>query len=320
MTIFMLNRIETQSMKIKKSRPKSSPHSFFAVISDIHANIDALDAVLADVEQWQCRGILCLGDIVGYGPEPATCVQRVMDVCAVSVFGNHEAMLFLADQFPTEELGEVVGDPLALAVRQLSEEQMKWLRGLPITTDLDPMMLSHAALNDIGNFLYIDDSDGAKAHFAAQTTHVSFQGHSHVPVIWEEKKGKVACFDPTDKPVRLDEAARYAVNVGSVGQPRDGDPRACYALYDYQNRILLHRRVQYDINAAQARFKKTKLPAVNASRNAVREFLKWQNHNMLTANEINHNIWCTFDFHSGRKSGCDKNPDLPPTFSRHFRN
>jgi len=242
------------------------PPAFFALISDIHANIDALDAVLSDIEQWPCRGILCLGDIVGYGPEPAACVQRVMDTCAVSVFGNHEAMLFIADQFPMDELGEYVGDPITLAFEQVSEEQMTWLRALPIAADLDPMTLTHAALNAPGNFHYIHDEDEAKAHFAIQTTFVSFQGHTHVPVIWEEKGGKVSCFEPVDKPVCLEEGSRYAINVGSVGQPRDDDPRACYALYDYQNRLLLHRRVEYDIARAQARFKKTNLPAHNARR------------------------------------------------------
>ena len=246
---------------------KSKPPAFFAIISDIHANIDALDAVLADIERWPCRGILCLGDIVGYGPEPAACVQRVIDTCAVSVFGNHEAMLFLADQFPMDELRSTVGDPITLAFEQVSEDQMKWLRNLPISADLDPMTLSHAALNAPGNFHYIDDVDSAKAHFAVQTTFVSFQGHTHVPVIWEEgPAGEVVCFTTSDKPLLLNARNRYAVNVGSVGQPRDGDPRACYALYDYQSRLLLHRRVEYDISRARTRFKKANLPAFNAGR------------------------------------------------------
>ena len=246
--------------------PKTKSPAFFAIISDIHSNIDALEAVLADIGQWPCRGILCLGDIVGYGPEPAACVQRVMDTCAVSVLGNHEAMLFLAGQFSPDELGASVGDPIALAFKQVSGEQMKWLRGLPITADLDPIMLSHASLHEPPCFHYIHDKDEAKSHFAAQKTFVSFHGHTHVPVIWEEKGGEISCFEPVDKPVRLDEDSRYAINVGSVGQPRDNDPRASYALYDYQNRLLLHRRVEYDIKRAQARFKKAKLPARNASR------------------------------------------------------
>ena len=246
--------------------PETKKPSFFALISDIHSNVDALEAVLADIEQWPCRGILCLGDIVGYGPEPAACVQRVMDKCAISVIGNHEAMLFLADQFPPEELGASVGDPIALAFKQVSGEQMKWLRGLPIAADLDPMMLSHSSLHEPPCFHYIHDTGEAKAHFAAQTTFVSFHGHTHVPVIWEENGDKISCFKPGDNPVRLDEGNRYVINVGSVGQPRDNDPRAGYALYDYQNRLLVHRRVEYDIDRAQARFKKVKLPARNASR------------------------------------------------------
>ena len=87
-----------------------------------------------------------------------------------------------------------------------------------------------------------------------------------MPVIGEEKDGEPAGFAPPVKPVKLDEKSRYAVNVGSVGQPRDDDPRACYALYDYRSRLLLHRRVEYDIARAQERFKKAKLPARNASR------------------------------------------------------
>lgn len=171
-----------------------------------------------------------------------------------------------ADQFSPEEFGASVGDPITLAFKQVSGEQMKWLRGLPITADLDPMMLSHSSLHEPPHFHYIHDKDEAKAHFAAQSTFISFQGHTHAPVIWEEQGGKIACFKPVEKPVRLDEGNHYAINVGSVGQPRDNDPRAGYALYDYQNRLLLHRRVEYDIARAQARFKKAKLPARNASR------------------------------------------------------
>ncbi len=246
---------------------KANPPAFFAIISDIHANIDALDAVLADIAHWPCRGILCLGDIVGYGPEPAACVQRVIDTCAVSVLGNHEAMLFLADEFPADEMRPSVGDPLVLAAGQLSGKQMKWLQSLPISAGLDPMTLSHAALNAPGSFHYVDDEDSAKAHFAVQTTFVSFQGHTHVPAIWEETRdGCIACYNPPDKPVQLEEGDRYAINVGSVGQPRDDDPRASYVLYDYERRILLHRRVEYDIARAQARFKTTNLPAHNARR------------------------------------------------------
>ena len=240
--------------------------SFFAVISDIHGNIDALDAVISDIGQWPVRGIFCLGDIVGYGTESAACVQKVMEVSAVSLIGNHEAMLFLAEQFPPEEFGASVGDPLALAYRQINDVQLRWLKSLPIVVEVQPITLCHASLDEPAAFHYIHVPEEAEANFASQTTFVSFHGHTHVPATWEKKIGKVSCFNPADTPVSLDEEGRYAINVGSVGQPRDGDTRSSYALYDYENHLLLHRRVEYDVNKAQARFKKTRLPAFNASR------------------------------------------------------
>ena len=253
--------------KSTSSAPKSQPR-FFAIFSDIHANIDALDAVLADIRDFPVRGILCLGDIVGYGPEPAACVKRVMDLCSVTVLGNHEAMLLLADKILDEDWEVPVRKPLQIAKEQVSKSELGWLRDLPITVDLDPITLSHASLNDPTEFNYIYETTEVEAHFAAQTTFIGFNGHTHVPGIWEENPETfgVRCLTPGDQPVRLDPLKRYCVNVGSVGQPRDGDSRASYALYDYEQHLLLMRRVKYDLKKAQARFKKAGLPAHNASR------------------------------------------------------
>jgi diadenosine tetraphosphatase ApaH/serine/threonine PP2A family protein phosphatase len=245
--------------------PKSL-NSFFAIFSDVHANIDALTALLADIEQFPVRGIFCLGDTVGYGPEPAMCVQRVMDTCAISVLGNHEAMLSIADKIADEDWDISIRQPLQLANEQLSKAQKSWLRGQPITADVDPITLSHASLNEPPEFHYIHDDADAESHFAAQSTFISFNGHSHVPAIWEEDEHTRLCLKPSEKPTRLDAKKRYTVNVGSVGQPRDDDHRASYALYDYEKRLLIHRRVPYDIARAQERFEKAGLPAYNARR------------------------------------------------------
>lgn len=240
--------------------------SFYAIISDIHGNIDALEAVLTDIEDWPVRGILCLGDIVGYGPEPAACVQRIMESCVLTVSGNHEAMLFLAGQSPAVEFGASVGEPIAMALRQLNDEQMTWIGDLPVSADLPQVTLSHSSLHEPQQFHYIHSTEEAKAHFAARKSSVSFQGHTHVPVIWESKNNQISCFTTAENLVRLAETSRYAINVGSVGQPRDGDPRAGYALYDDDSHLLLHRRVEYNIARAQSRFKKAKLPERNSTR------------------------------------------------------
>lgn len=242
--------------------------SFFAIFSDIHANIDAFSAVLADTDQFPVRGMFCLGDIVGYGPEPALCVQRVMDTCAITVLGNHEAMLFLAEEILDEDWDITVGKPILLARDQLSKKQNDWLHSHSLTAVVDPITLSHASLGDPADFHYIHTPEEAAAHFKAQTTFISFNGHTHVPEIWEQDaaSGSLTAYKPSKTAVRLDPKNRYSVNVGSVGQPRDDDPRACYALYDFEQRLLVHRRVPYDIARARARFKKAGLPARNSER------------------------------------------------------
>ena len=241
--------------------------SFLAIFSDIHGNIDALSAVLADTDQYPVRGMLCLGDIVGYGPEPASCVQRVMDTCAITVLGNHEAMLFLAEKILDEDWDITISEPIRLARDQLSKKQSEWLRSQSFRADVDPLTLSHASLHQPPEFHYIYTLEEAAAHFGEQPTFISFNGHTHVPAIWEETTpSNCQAFHPTDQPVRLDPAKRYSINVGSVGQPRDEDPRASYMLYDFENRILLPRRVPYDLPRARARFKKAGLPQRNASR------------------------------------------------------
>ena len=247
--------------------PKSQD-SFFAIFSDIHANIDALTAVLADIDQFSVKGMFCLGDIVGYGPEPATCVQRVIDTCAITVIGNHEAMLFLTEKIPDEDWDISIRQPLQLANDQLTQPQKSWLHNQPITADVDPITLSHASLHEPPEFHYIIDNSEAQAHFAAQSTFISFNGHTHIPCIWEEDPKTFACHQikTSEKTTHLNAKKRYTVNVGSVGQPRDDDPRASYFLYDFEQRLLIHRRVPYDIARAQARFKKAGLPVRNGSR------------------------------------------------------
>ena len=254
--------------KTPKKPTSTSKHNFFAIISDIHANIDALEAVMEDMKQYPAAAILCLGDIVGYGPEPGACVKRIKEAASVTVMGNHEAMLLLADKILDEDWEVSVRHPLRIAQEQVGRSELGWLKDLPITADLDPITLSHASLNEPPEFHYIYETTEAEAHFAAQSTYISFNGHTHVPAIWEENPETFGCrcLTPGEKPVRLDASKRYTVNVGSVGQSRDGDPRASYALYDYEQRILLMRRVSYDIRKARVRFKKAGLPVHNASR------------------------------------------------------
>lgn len=241
--------------------------STFAILSDIHGNIDALDAVLADMESLGVGGLVCLGDIVGYGAEPGACVRAIRERCIVSVLGNHEAMfLFCADD-PERDLGRIIGKPLALARQQLTADEATWLETLPLIADLEACELVHSSLHEPQEFHYIFTHDEASAHFAVQKRPVSFHGHSHLPCIWElGERHRVQCFKAPEEPAVFEPGLRYAVNVGSVGQPRDSDPRASYAIYDLHERSILIRRVPYDIGKAQDRIRKARLAASSSRR------------------------------------------------------
>jgi predicted phosphodiesterase len=169
---------------------QKSQNSFYAIFIDIHANIDAFSAVLADTDQFPVRGMFCLGDIVGdivgYSPEPGSCIQCVIDTCAITVLGNHEAMLFLAEEILDEDWDITVGKPILLARDQLSKKQSDCLHSHTLTAVADPLALSHASLSDPANFHCIHTPEEASAHFKAQTTFISFNGHTHVPEIWEQ--------------------------------------------------------------------------------------------------------------------------------------
>ena len=241
---------------------------WIAVVSDIHGNIDALEAVWEDMAGYAVEKVFCLGDIVGYGPEPAECVQSIINLCDASVLGNHEAMFSLSQQILEEDWEAAIGRPLQLANEQLNQDQRIWLANLPMSKKSGSKILCHASLHEPTEFHYIEDNNSATAHFSHQNTFVSFHGHTHVPVIWEyaQKKSECLLHWSSENPIKLKKQKRYAINCGSVGQPRDGDPRASYLLYNQADGIALHRRVAYDITRAVARFKKAGIPEDNSSR------------------------------------------------------
>lgn len=252
---------------LKETPDGSGELKFFALLSDVHANIDALEAVMADLAGRSLRGIVCLGDVVGYGADPGACVRAVMERCEAVVVGNHETIFRHLEMFPDEELPPTIGAPLEVALAQLGEAEKQWVKELPLVMKSGVMTWSHSSLDNPGDFHYILGRPEARAHFARQETAVSFQGHTHVPVIWEcDAAGKIRVFQPTESPVRLDPACRYAINVGSVGQPRDGDARACYVLFDPERFVVQFCRVAYDIKRAQERIRTAGLPKRNAER------------------------------------------------------
>lgn len=237
-----------------------------AFISDIHGNLAALEAVFQDIERNKIETIVCLGDIIGYGPDPAACVKKVSERCLISVMGNHEAMLVYAGLDRLEGMPDGVVLPLRLASEQLSAEQFTWLQQMPLVAGLDPVTAVHGRLDDPEKFEYLFSQKDAEKNFEVQKNPVCVQGHSHVPVLWEKSERGTFCYSQALEPVRLSSRSKYVVNVGSVGQPRDGNPEACYLIYDVSERGIHHRRIAYDIGVTQQKMREAGLPEGNARR------------------------------------------------------
>ena len=236
----------------------------YAVLGDIHANIDALNAVLDDARAQGVTHFVCVGDIVGYNAAPAACIRAVRDELGCPcVRGNHDHYVSdpgtnLADFHPS------AAQVVEWTRSQLAADEVQWLHDLPLQKPVMGFMLVHATLDKPDHWGYVFENQQAEANFSYQYTPLCFHGHTHVPIIYSNEPGGVVHYQPRDFTLELGQ--RLFINVGSVGQPRDGDPRASYVVYDMAARQVRFRRVAYDVQAAMARNRLAGLPEKCASR------------------------------------------------------
>jgi predicted phosphodiesterase len=244
----------------------------FLILSDIHANVDAFDAVLAATPANTWDRALVLGDLVGYGAEPNGVIERVLALDPLVVIrGNHDkAACRLADASDFNHIARVAAMWTAEA---LSPENRMYLERLPPgprSID-DTVEICHGAPFDEDHYVF-DVQDASRALDSAARP-VCLFGHTHLPVVYRrdgvEDAGFIPRVDNHTVEVALDDDARYLVNPGSVGQPRDGDPRAAFAIFDTSNRVLTLRRVEYPVVAAQRRIFDAGLPPSLAHRLAL---------------------------------------------------
>lgn len=238
----------------------------FALISDIHSNVEALDAVLRDIADAGIGRVLCLGDIVGYGPGARDCVLRVREEGFACLLGNHDDAA--ADpRARLSDFHEAAAAGIRIARARLSGEEKAWLLALPKAVSISGMQFSHASLAETeeDEWPYVLNPFDAALHFGAQVAPLAFCGHTHTPAVWIEVSPQEIGHVAGSGIMRLPEKERCLVNVGSVGQPRDGDPRACYVIVR-ESRLVEFRRVEYDIEAAAEKILKAGLPRHNAER------------------------------------------------------
>ena len=223
--------------------------------------------MLADAAGEGALSVLCLGDLVGYGADPVACVETVGERASAMVAGNHEhGALGLLDLRWF--------NPSARAAAQWTGEQLDdghrgFLTDLPLIRTIEDATLVHASPRSPEEWDYLVSEEDGLQVFGDFETRLCFIGHSHLPGVWSVGSGGPDHNGRLDRPeaqVRLDDGRRYLVNVGSVGQPRDRDPRACYAIWDREARSVTIRRVVYDHRAAAAKILAAGLPRALADR------------------------------------------------------
>ncbi len=236
-------------------------------MSDIHGNHEALSAVLADADREGARGTLCLGDVVGYGADPEPCADLLGERGAMIVAGNHEhgalGLMSLRWFNPAARAAAV------WTGKRLPEALRVSLSSLPLSLVVEDATVVHASPRRPGEWEYVVTAQDGFEVFGDFGTPLCFLGHTHRPGIWAIGSGGSEHRDrfpawPVE--ITLEEGSRYLINVGSVGQPRDGDPRAGYAVWDLDARTVTLRRVPYDHRSAAARIRAAGLPRVLASR------------------------------------------------------
>jgi diadenosine tetraphosphatase ApaH/serine/threonine PP2A family protein phosphatase len=233
-----------------------------AVVSDVHANLEALDAVLADQREMGAERLWCLGDIVGYGADPDLVVARLTGAGVLSVAGNHDRAA--CGQIRLGYFNAAAAAAAVWTAETIRPETRAWLEALPLEVVESGVRMVHSSPSNPPAWRYVLSVAEAEGEFHAFQEALCLIGHSHFPGAFE-LDGDGVRYSRADL-VDLDPECRYLVNVGSVGQPRDGDPRACYLLYDDEARRLMHRRVAYDIGEAQRKIRSAGLPAFLADR------------------------------------------------------
>ena len=236
----------------------------YAVLGDIHANLHALEAVIEDARSFSCSEFHLLGDVVGYGAFPAECVSIARDLPGSCVLGNHDEAASGGKSL--EGFSEVARISLKWTRDSLSTDQKTWLGALRLQRQIRRTTFVHATLYSPLGWGYVREVADAEMSLALQRTPLCFIGHTHVPRAFAQGTGEMLLFEPPDQGVRLPREPKYLVNAGSVGQPRDGDPRAAYMIHDEERDGLWLRRVDYDIEAAAAAILAAGLPEKLAAR------------------------------------------------------
>ena len=231
----------------------------YAIIADIHANLAAFKAVLKDIERHgEVDEFWCLGDIVGYGPDPGQCLELLRRLRYVCVVGNHD--LVAIGRLDLASFNPDAAAAIRWTAQQLDLQDVQYLEGLPSVIKRDGFTLVHGSPRE-PVWEYLVSISSARENFAYFESPFCLVGHSHVPLVFRQAEDGICSYIPFSTDIgQVLGRRRLIINPGGIGQPRDGDPRASYAIYDSDAGVVRLYRVAYDINATQLKMMKQNLP------------------------------------------------------------
>ena len=229
----------------------------YAILSDIHGNLEALQAVLAEALLHGVGRYICLGDIVGYGANPDECLEKLRALDPVVVLGNHDAAV--CGRADLDIFMPLAYQAIIWTMDRLSPAGKEYLSTLPLVRKIDGFTIVHSNLSSPADWRYIQSPGDSYSTFDHMAGQVCFFGHSHRPGIYQ-KIGRRVDLVPESE-IRLAPDSQYLVNAGSVGQPRDRDPRASFGVYDEEEGKIVIVRVDYPVKKAQRKILAAGLPA-----------------------------------------------------------
>jgi predicted phosphodiesterase len=233
----------------------------FAIFGDIHANLEALETVLADAKEQGCTHYVCIGDVVGYNANPHECAEIVRALECPVVKGNHDEQA--SSTTSLEGFNPLAEEALTWTRQNLTQEDIDWLAALKLVRQVRDFTVVHATLDTPHKWGYVFNQLDAAASFSYQHTAVCFYGHTHAPRAFI-RDGTV--FSLPLETLKFEMGKKYFVNVGSVGQPRDGDWRAAYVIYHVDRNFIELRRLEYDIERTASKIVEAGLPRRLAER------------------------------------------------------
>ncbi|OGX06453.1 MAG: hypothetical protein A3G87_00870 [Omnitrophica bacterium RIFCSPLOWO2_12_FULL_50_11] len=236
----------------------------YAIISDVHSNLEALERVLSEIKKANIDQVICLGDVVGYGANPSECLMLVREVAAQIIMGNHDQAI--EDAALRNDFTPWAKEAIEWTASVLDEEDKRVIRDFPrIVIDRKAKITwTHGSVHEPGEFHYLFSSADAQPTFRALETDFCFFGHTHIPSLFTVRSG-LARYLPAGS-YRLPAGERYVLNPGSIGQPRDRSPKLSFAFFDSDDQTLEIVRLDYDNETAARKIRKAGLPAFLADR------------------------------------------------------